>query len=136
MITERDRDINSAEQFLSPMQIVGGTTALSASANGTLTVTSTTLAGRVDLVNASGGTLGTISVTINSKLVTANSVILICAARNANSAVGNLGYIASEKANVRSAGVSFQVTCHKLWTSASASFANGEGFTFFYLILN
>lgn len=94
-----------------------------------------TFAGRVAVQNTSGGTLGTITVTVNNSKVTSNSVIILSPGTNANSASG-VEYLANEVTTSRSAGTSFTFVLHRATPSGSASFVNNEGAQVSYIIIN
>src|SRR5438105_997782 len=94
-----------------------------------------TFTGRVSAQNTSGGAVGQLNVTVKNTEVTANSVLIVSTEANAYSVAG-VEYHAQVVASSRVAGVSFQVTLHRVTPSASANLANNEGCTINYVVFN
>lgn len=122
---------------------VNGTAILTASiaSGSTVTVSSVnSCMGIVKVQNSTGGNIGTsaypgFTVTVNNTAITANSIVLISAAQNANSASG-VQYQAQEDLTARVAGVSFALQCHRVVPSGSAAFIANEELLINYLIIN
>jgi len=122
----------TTDQLLS----TSGTAAQTANTGNSYTSSNvSTFAGRVNVQNTSGGTLGTITVTVNNSKVTANSVIILSPGTNSNSASG-VEYLANEVTTARSASTSFTFVLHRATPSGSASFVNNEGAQVSYIIIN
>lgn len=97
--------------------------------------TTNTFAGSVGYQNTSGGTLGTLTMAVLNTNVTAKSIILVVAATDSHSMAGQ-EYVANEVSASRVPGVSFRVIVHRATPTSSASYNNGEGGTFSYIIIN
>jgi hypothetical protein len=120
------------------MLVNSGTSLASANATSTSVVTATgttnTYAGRVQVKNTSGGTLGTITVRIPNTNVGANSVVIASVVFDGNSATGN-EYVVNVT-NIDGTNHRFDLLLHRATPTASSSFNNNEGCTVHWMVIN